>query len=342
MKELIAICLFIVMTFTINAQEKIKLETFEENGKIGILNNKGKKITTAKYDKYIIIDDEEYSFIATFYEGLCSVFINNKMGFIDLNGKEVTPIEFSYVRDFTVDGIAAVQKDGKWGFINRKGKQIVPLVYDMVLNFKNGKAIVILDKKINFIDTKGEKISNLNYSLYNKYKEGSLTIINNDIRQFGFMGTGGILPNFYDKIAFFENADYILVKLNKKVGIINLNAKEIIPPIYDEFGSFDGKYFYLWKNHKEGIIDNEGRIISPFVYGSIRPFSEGLSLVKLDLVFVPNKNKNEDERYGYIDENGKEVIPRIYDNAWDFNNGKAKVNIANREFYIDKSGKEIK
>ncbi|WP_414458251.1 WG repeat-containing protein [Flavobacterium sp. NG2] len=41
------------------------------------------------------------------------------------------------------------------------------------------------------------------------------------------------------------------------------------------------------------------------------------------------KNKNEDERYGYIDKNGLEVIPRIYEFVSDFNIVKVKLQIAN-------------
>jgi len=341
MNKLINICLLIVTAFTVNAQETFELKTYEENGKVGILDEKGRKITTAKYDKYLYIGESKYDFRATFNEGFCSVVLNNKMGFIDKNGKEITPIEFSFVSEFTVDGLAAVNKEGKWGFVNKKGKQIVPIIYDKAFDFKKGKAMVILDKKIYFIDVKGKKINNPNYSLYNK-EDGRLAIIQNNIGQYGFMDTDFILPNFYDEMSFFNNADFILVKLKNKIGIINLGTEEIIPPIYDEFGGFDGKFFYLWKNHKMGIINIEGEIISPFVYDSVSFFKDGLSLVKLDHVFVPDKNKNEDDRYGYIDENGKEVIPRIYDFAFDFENGKARVIIADRKFYIDKSGKEIK
>jgi hypothetical protein len=69
--------------FTINAQEIVDFKTYEENGKVGILDENGRKITTAKYDKQIQFGENKYDFGATFYEGLCSVFINNKMGFIN-------------------------------------------------------------------------------------------------------------------------------------------------------------------------------------------------------------------------------------------------------------------
>ena len=46
-------------------------------------------------------------------------------------------------------------------------------------------------------------------------------------------------------------------------------------------------------------------------------------------------------KYGYIYKTGREVIPLIYSNANDFINGEARVS-TDRDFYIDKAGKEIK
>lgn len=83
MKKLLTICLIMAAAFTINAQEIVDFKTYEENGKVGILDENGRKITTAKYDKQIQFGENKYDFGATFYEGLCSVFINNKMGFIN-------------------------------------------------------------------------------------------------------------------------------------------------------------------------------------------------------------------------------------------------------------------
>jgi hypothetical protein len=352
MKKLYTTLLLLVAIVNVKAQETIEFTTYEENGKIGLINEKGKKITTAKYDEFF--DDFAYTFSPVFHEGLCSVFLADKMGFIDVKGIEVIPLEFSFANDFTVEGLAAVEKDGKWGFINKKGVKIIPIVYDKVFDFKNGQALVIKDKTVSYIDVKGQLISET-YTLNGEYKDDTYLIILKEVIrykgaddgsddyieekafQYGFLYNGTVLPNFYDNLFSTGSKKYVLVKLNEQYGIININAKEIIPPIYDEFSSFDGEYFYFWLKTKKGVIDTEGKIIIPFVYQSLSPFKEGLSRVKLDAYsFSPI-----DTSFGFIDENGKEVIPRVYDEATDFIDGKAKVSIGDREFYIDKTGKEI-
>lgn len=332
MKKLLTICLLIAISFTANAQETFELKTYEENGKFGLLNEKGEKITIAKYDE----------FIGNFHEGLCSLSIDGKIGFINKKGDEVIPFQFSEVREFTVEGLAAVQKNGKWGFINKKGKEIIPLKFTKVFDFENGKALVIEDKSVYYIDVKGKEPSMLSYSLLTDYEENGLLVIRNITQQYGFLNGNKILPNFYDKIYFTKKGNYHTTQLGTFYGIIDNSGKEIIPPIYTEISGFDGKYFYLRQNTKKGIINTDGKIISSFKYDSVKPFKEGLARVKLDNVFVPDKNKKTDERYGFIDENGVEVIPRIYDNATDFINGTSKVQIGEEEFYINKKAERIK
>ena len=42
--------------------------------------------------------------------------LKKKWGYIDKTGKEVIPIEFDYVSDFS-EGLAAVEKNGKYRYI---------------------------------------------------------------------------------------------------------------------------------------------------------------------------------------------------------------------------------
>jgi hypothetical protein len=46
-------------------------------------------------------------------------------------------------------------------------------------------------------------------------------------------------------------------------------------------------------------------------------------------------------KFGFIDMTGKEVIAPVYAAADNFRNGKAKVVLNGRTFYIDKTGAEV-
>ena len=70
-------------------------------------------------------------------------------------------------------------------------------------------------------------------------------------------------------------------------------------------------------------------IIVPHIYERVFSFSDGLALV------IKNN------RYGYIDNNGNEVIPPQYDNAFRFSGGFARVAQNGLYTFIDKTGTEI-
>ncbi len=59
---------------------------------------------------------------------------------------------------------------------------------------------------------------------------------------------------------------------------------------------------------------------------------EGLTAVRL--------RDNFTEKWGFIDEEGKEVIGLKYDYAYDFREGLAKVKLNGKWGYIDKDGRE--
>lgn len=80
-----------------------------------------------------------------------------KWGFVDIEGKEITPIIYSEVLRFS-HGLAAVQKDGKWGFIDKTGKTIIPFEYDNAFNFDRGLARVTKNGKMEYIDMTGKII----------------------------------------------------------------------------------------------------------------------------------------------------------------------------------------
>jgi hypothetical protein len=46
-------------------------------------------------------------------------------------------------------------------------------------------------------------------------------------------------------------------------------------------------------------------------------------------------------KFGFVNEEGKEVIAPQFDDITDFINGRAQVRLGNQTFYIDKTGKKI-
>ena len=78
-----------------------------------------------------------------------------KYGFVDGNGREITPIMYDRAYGFTDDGLALVKSDDKTGFIDRTGKEVIPVQYDWAGTFSEGLAPVAIGDRYGFINTVG-------------------------------------------------------------------------------------------------------------------------------------------------------------------------------------------
>lgn len=133
------------------------------------------------------------------------------------------------------------------------------------------------------------------------------------------------------------------VKVGKKWGIIDIKDHMIVKPMYDTIVPYcDGTYLVGAKG-KVGIMNRSGQLLTPIKYEYIGIMSEGMAKIKLG------------NHMGYIDKNGKEVIPakfpwpewtdKVYES--NFSEGLAMVYTEKNSDghykigYIDKSGNMV-
>ena len=140
-----------------------------------------------------------------------------------------------------------------------------------------------------------------------------------------------------------------------------INCYEISDEVngYGEFYRvhLNGKYNFLHKKHNTLVL------LCRRWYNMMYRFSEGLAKVKLnDKWGFINKDGREvipckydwvnlflkgltkvklNRKYGYIDRTGREVIPCKYDEINAFSEGLAKVELNNKFGYIDRTGREV-
>jgi hypothetical protein len=80
----------------------------------------------------------QYKIVNKISEGLAGVFLNGRMGFIDLKGKLVIPCNYKSVGAFH-NGLTWFKEDKKYGFINKKGEVIIPATFEEVGDFMTVK-----------------------------------------------------------------------------------------------------------------------------------------------------------------------------------------------------------
>lgn len=243
----------------------------------------------------------------------------NEYGVLSSEGKILTKGLYTRIEMISENRFLVTKEGifGKYGYINQKGKEVVPLLYDSGKSFSEKRAVVAISVGVN--PKTGKKILKYGY-IDKKGKE--------------------IVTPTYNIAHSFQNGLAAVVK-GSKLGFINRKGEVVISFDYDMFdygvGFFEENVSIVWKENKPMLIDREGKvIIDKGVYDSIEPFKEGRARVG------KGNFKQKTIRFGYIDSSGKEIIPCIYNSAYDFSEGVAVVSLGDGKFgFIDLLGNQV-
>lgn len=130
---------------------------YKANNKWGIMDIQNNSIQDAIYDKIKINNNwlsDAFTTEGIFQDNMY-VFIGDKQGMIDKNGKALIPVKYDSLGVFSENMIVA--KCGNlYGYINSNGEECIPLKYSHADNFSEGLAAVKNEKgKYLFIDASG-------------------------------------------------------------------------------------------------------------------------------------------------------------------------------------------
>ncbi|MBE6031132.1 MAG: WG repeat-containing protein, partial [Clostridiales bacterium] len=233
--------------------------------------------------------------------------MDTQYGIYDENGKLVFKCE-GYINDLNdfvwEDGyciVASVDKYDRtvYGIIDTKGKEVIPVTYARIALPENGIIRAA------------------------KYGEGG-TYFQNDF-EWGMMDMdeNEIVPFKYGYIGPFKNgiAPYRDLYSRMDGGYIDMEGNEIVSGcyyhtdinmlgednVYVDNGSDLPYYDYAHGNNKYCLKDKNGNVLTKRLYSYISPFYEGLAMVYIDTDRILNNQYIYD--IGFIDVNGKEVIP---------------------------------
>lgn len=133
----------------------------------------------------------------------------------------------------------------------------------------------------------------------------------------------------YDDIASFHEG-LAVVRKDWKFGCIDKSGSLVIPMIYDDMESFENGYSEVKKGTSRFLINKSGAVVCDVTkFDLVGNVSDGLFLVSIN------------EKYGFYNVSGKEVVPLKYDYAYPFRDGVARIEVGDtfEEYdFIDKSG----
>lgn len=190
---------------------------YKANNKWGIMDIQNNSIQDAIYDKikinnnwlsdafttegifqdnmYVFIGDKQgmidkngkafipvkYDSLGVFSENMIVAKCGNLYGYINSNGEECIPLKYSHADDFS-EGLAAVKNEkGKYLFIDASGVIVIkPHEYDRVGHFQNGTCKVYRKNKVWEIDREGKKVKDSTKKLEKDNDTDEMYVENNN------------------------------------------------------------------------------------------------------------------------------------------------------------------
>ena len=242
---------------------------------------------------------------------------SKRCGYIDLNGKEITPLEYWEAKPFS-EGLGAVRSKDGWGFVDKTGVEVIPCEYSDVKSFYEGLAAVKINDRWGFIDKTNRFVILCGYKYVGRFDEGLAPVKVGE--KWGFVDKTGnqVIPCVYSDVGEFENG-MAPVRKGKKWGYIDRNGNLVVSCIYDHAENYKANGLACISiNKKMGCIDRTGRVAIPLIYDCIANH-ETILVAELE------------EKWGFIDLEGNpvedfsvyKVLARKYDQVF-INNGEVR------------------
>ncbi len=375
-KMIIIICICIILLGIIggfvlyknvkNTNKDYKIETITlcnyftiaKDGKMGVIDNKGKIIIEPNYTNIQIPNPTKDVFVCT--NDNETKIINAKGEERFKNFEEVSAIQ---LKELATEipyekSVLKYKEKGKYGIINFDGKKITKAIYDNIENlpFKEGELLVEKDGKYGVINILGKNIIPIQYKEIkvdeyyeekNAYNYSGYIVATEKDNQISYK-----YINYNNKIETkseyqdikriidYENKDefYLIFKKDNKYGIMK-DTDVIINNEYDsiEYDSFN-QLFIVKKDGKYGIVKLNGETVISCLYDEIN--IEGLYIYALkndeQIIFNTSGEKIENSNYKSV-YNAKDTKYKITidnDNKYGVIDENNKVIIPNNYFYI--------
>lgn len=291
----------------------------KQNGKMGVISEKGENIVSFSFDSLISERDYYRAYDKNFGWQLLSKI-----------GKKLTEKYYQKLLPSNHLGFPVVSKDFS-GLINFEGHEFIHCVFDSVATPVGGLMVVKFKNQFGIIDINEDwRIAPQQYPLQ----------VINQQRYFQKQPGNYFIKSFDGQIIYFT--PYPIV-FNRE------NFVEFLPDGTERTNSYDGEFIHrtempsgvdtifpeheglrgIKKDGRYGFVDNQGRLRIANRYDSIGEFHEGLASIKLIGM------------WGFANTDDQIVINPNYDSSSFFLNGLAVVSRNKKFGVINKSGNAI-
>ena len=225
-------------------------------------------------DKSRLIIKPQYEYGDRFQEKFAVVGNAGRFGFIDVNGRPRTKMEFDAALRFK-DGVAAVRIKDQCGFIDTSGKISISLEHARVRSFHEGLAVAATARgELGYINRAGKytwRDKSRRIEDLGDFHDGLARAQTGS--KWGFLDKRGRLqiPAVYDEARDFHGG-LAAVRAGTKWGYINKRGRWAVKPRFESADDFDDTLALVRLEGAYGFTDKTGRLRIPAQFADAHPF----------------------------------------------------------------------
>ncbi len=213
-----------------------------------------------------IVIPAQYQSAWMFSEGLGAVIKDNKIGFIDSQGKEVIPFQFPVSPlpckrvDFLFkQGLCPISNiRGKVGLINKKGEWVLQAEYDGITSPEQGYRVITKNRKSGLFDHSLHQVLPFEYDTIIIAEDGLIVAREGLQQKLALDAKTVINPFIYDEVndIYYNSgkvneegddirikSDYVAFKINGKTGLLDKNGKVVLKAKFDDITALSNDLF---------------------------------------------------------------------------------------------------
>lgn len=223
------------------------------------------------------INLEIYDRAQDFENGYAIVGINEKMGVIDSEGKEVLPLIYTHISILNTNYIKVSQEIGRFKLFNLVQKNFYPGDYKSILS--SGISSVAFqkdDSTWNIFDQDLNKFINVPY--HGLYSGGEGKWMYRHEGKFGLLDENGqkLTENEFDALYRYSENRCAFYK-GGFWGYLDEKGGEVIPPVLPLAWDYKNGFARIIANGGIGFIDMDGNIVIPPQFVEVRDFQENMA-----------------------------------------------------------------
>ena len=277
--------------------------------------------------------DEECGCDLLFVDGIQTTREGDLYGFRLEDGTQIVPNIYMHVGQFTDGYCKVMPADTLCGLIDREGRLVVPCIYNDVDYPSDGRVLVIRNGRAGFTDLEGNEVLPLRYLNAGSFSEGYAPVmvaLDSFFSACTFIDTMGrqLFPPHYDNLQPFS-CGIALVMQYQRWGVIDHSGRELIPPMFEQITTVFDTLFFAGDLDGMALYDRRMKPLTKQVYTWTGGINDGRIAVQ------------RDGKYGFLDRQGREVIPCIYDEISLFGSCRAMVRLGDHYGIIDTTGRIV-